>query len=110
MPSSSSIVVTAPAWRALRKCGSSAIESSDTNAYTTSRTLPARHSSPTSGPPYDTMRRSLTDDRAQRAHERHRLAARAPAADADGHAVAHLGDDVVDRDALVRDRTQSSRS
>ena len=32
MPSSSSVVCTAPDWRALRKCGSSAIESSDTNA------------------------------------------------------------------------------
>jgi hypothetical protein len=63
MPSSSSIVVTAPDWRALRKCGSSAMESSDTNAYTTSRTLPMRQSIPTSGPPYDTMRRSFTDDR-----------------------------------------------
>ena len=29
MPSSSSIVATAPDWRALRKCGSSAIESSE---------------------------------------------------------------------------------
>ena len=34
-PSSSSASSTAPAWRAVRKCGSSGIESSDTNAYTT---------------------------------------------------------------------------
>src|SRR5262249_34454037 len=37
---------------------------SDTNAYTTSRTFPARHRMPTSGPPYDTTRSSFADDRA----------------------------------------------
>jgi hypothetical protein len=39
---------------------------------------------------------------AQRAHQRHRLAPRAPAADADRHAVAQLADDLVDRRSLVR--------
>ena len=52
--------------------------------------------------------RSVTDERQQRAHERHRLAPRPPAADADGHAVVHLGDDVVDRDALVGNGTRYS--
>src|SRR3954470_18494089 len=64
IPSSSSSASTAPACRALRKCGSSAIESSDTNAKTTLRTLPVAHSRPTSGPPYDTNVRSRNDDRA----------------------------------------------
>src|SRR3954452_13853331 len=64
IPSSSSSASTAPACRALRKCGSSAIESSDTNAKTTLRTLPVAHSRPTSGPPYDTNGRSRNDDRA----------------------------------------------
>src|SRR3954447_20836166 len=60
MPSSSSSDSTAPACRALRKCGSKAIESNDTNAKTTLRTLPAAQSRPTSGPPYDTTVRSVT--------------------------------------------------
>src|SRR3954468_3877610 len=64
IPSSSSSASTAPACRALRKCGSNAIESSDTNAKTTLRTLPVAHSRPTSGPPYDTNVRSRNDDRA----------------------------------------------
>ncbi len=51
MPSSSSSVETAPAWRATRKWGSSAIVSSEQNGYTTRLTLPAAHSSPMSGPP-----------------------------------------------------------
>ena len=64
-------------------------------------TLPAAHSSPTSGPPYDTIVRSRRRRSQDRAHERHRLAARAPAADADRHAVAQLGDDLVLCRALV---------
>src|SRR3954447_24550725 len=39
------------------------MESSETNANTTLRTLPVAQSNPTSGPPYDTTVRSLTDDR-----------------------------------------------
>src|SRR5438093_9465722 len=53
----------APDSRAARKCGSSGIESSDTKPNTTLRTLPAAHSKPTSGPPYETIVRSLSDDR-----------------------------------------------
>ena len=54
-----------------------------------------------------------------RAHQGHRLAARAPAADADRHAVLQLGDDLLDRHPLVAGRahavpplapTKSSRS
>ena len=40
-----------PHFRAARKCGSSGIESSETKPYTTLRTFPEAHSSPTSGPP-----------------------------------------------------------
>ena len=43
-----------------------------------------------------------------RAHERHRLAPRAPAADADGHAVAQLGDDLVLGHAACRPRGHCS--
>ena len=93
-----------PTAAALRKCGSSGIESSDTNAYTTCFTLPARQSRPTSGPPYETTVRSFTVRAAQRADEGHRLAPRSPAADADGHAVADLADDVVDGHAFVGNR------
>ena len=51
MPSSSSSVVTVPASRALRKCGSSGMESSEQNAYTALVTFPTAHSRPRSGPP-----------------------------------------------------------
>src|SRR5439155_6195611 len=44
---------------------------------------------------------------AQRAHQGHRLAPRAPAADTDGHAVADLGGDLVDGDAFVRNHCGS---
>src|SRR4051812_32666922 len=63
IPSSNSSASIVPACRAARKCGSSAIESSDTNAKTTLRTLPVAHSRPTSGPPYETTVRSFTSDR-----------------------------------------------
>ena len=53
----------APDCRAARKCGSSGIESSDTKAYTSRFTLPAAHSSPTSGPPQLTTVRSSTSVR-----------------------------------------------
>ena len=43
---------------------------------------------------------------AQRADEGHGLAPRTPAADADGHAVVHLGRDLVDGDALVGNHSQ----
>src|SRR5512132_1287350 len=54
----------APDWRAARKWGSSGTESSDTNAYTALRTLPAAHSSPRSGPPWVTIVRSRRSLRA----------------------------------------------
>ena len=50
MPSSSSVSSTVPACRARRKCGSSAIESSDANPVTTRVAWPDATSSPTSGP------------------------------------------------------------
>ena len=43
-------------------------------------------------------------------HQRHRLAPRPPAADADGHAVAQLGDDVLLGHALVGDHWSNSAS
>src|SRR5579872_3008 len=58
MPSSTSMASTVPSWRARRKLGSSAIESSVTNPKTTLRTSPEAHNNPTSGPPYDTTVRS----------------------------------------------------
>src|SRR4051812_18499927 len=64
IPSSNSSASIVPACRAARKCGSSAIESSDTNAKTTLRTLPVAHSRPTSGPPYETNVKSRSDERA----------------------------------------------
>src|SRR3954469_18895609 len=64
IPSSSSSASIAPACLAARKCGSNAIESSDTNAKTTLRTLPVAHSRPTSGPPYETSVKSRSDERA----------------------------------------------
>ena len=42
-------------------------------------------------------------------HQRHRFAARAPAADADGHAAAELGDDVIFGHALVSHRPTVER-
>ena len=51
MPSSSSVSSIGAALAGRRKCGSSAIESSETKPHTTRRTLPAATSSPTSGPP-----------------------------------------------------------
>ena len=104
MPSSSSVVLTAPDCRALRKCGSSGIESSDTNAYTTCCTLPARAEQTDVGAAVRDDRQVLHSRAAQRAHEGHRLAPRSPSADADGHAVANLADDVVDGDAFVGNR------
>src|SRR5512139_2360025 len=63
MPSSYSVNSIAPRCRAARKCGSSGTESSVTNGAITRRTLPAAHSRPTSGPPYDTSVRSRSSDR-----------------------------------------------
>ncbi len=53
------------------------------------------------GPPNETTRRSRTGVSQQRAHQRHRLAPRAPAADADGHPVLDRRDRVRRRRALV---------
>ncbi len=101
MPSSSSSVETAPVWRATRKCGSSAIESSEQNGYTTRLTLPAAQSNPMSGPPYETIVRSFRSDCAMARMTAHRLAPRSPAPDADRHAVAQLRDDVFFGGSLV---------
>ena len=51
MPSSISMASMAPVWRAALKWGSVGMESRVTNPKTTLATLPAAHSSPTSGPP-----------------------------------------------------------
>ena len=58
MPSSYSVTSMAAACLAAWKCGSSGIESSDTNPNTSRRIFPAAQSNPTSGPPYDTTVRS----------------------------------------------------
>ena len=89
------------------RCGSAARAGSSRATRTRRRRAapcPRAQSRPTSGPPYETIVRSVTGERQQRAHEGHRLAPRSPAADADGHAVAHLGDDVVDGHAFVGNR------
>src|SRR5882672_10357383 len=63
MPSSSSIASIVPPCRAALKCGSSAMVSRETKAYTTFLTLPAAQRRPTSGPPHATTVRSFTDER-----------------------------------------------
>ena len=66
--------------------------------------MPARTSSPTSAPPQLTRVRSRQVGAEDRADQGHRLASRPPAADADGHAVAQLGDHLVDGHPLVAGR------
>ena len=101
-PSSYGSSSTAPDWRAARKWGSSGIESSDTKRVHRSLDLARRAQQPEvgTGVAHDGQ---VADVRSEdRADDRHRLAARTPAADADRHARAQLGNDLVFGHSLVR--------
>ena len=99
--SSISISSNAPRWRAARKCGSRGIESR-VDERGDELADPARGGQQTDVGTAVRDHGQIGDIGAeQRPHQRHRLAARAPAADADGHAAAQPGDDLLGRHGLV---------
>ena len=106
MPSSSSIVVTAPDWRALRKCGSSGDRVERHEGVDDLADLARPAQQPDVGAAVRDDAEVLRRRPAQRADQRHGFAPRAPTADADGHAVVDLGGDLVDGDAFVGDHSQ----
>ena len=101
MPSSSSVAWTAPDWRGVAevRLERDRVEGHEGVHDPPDLAGPAEQPDVRSAVRHDGEVAHRRAD--ERAHERHRLAARSPAADPDGHAVAYRADDVVDRHAFV---------